>query len=265
MFCRHNRLTARCPICSREQEDALRAQLPARPPRQRSSGSARPSPGRRKPAGLRTRRLERAPDDGYRNPLVPGLRASADARRLAGTLGAAARRLEFPGPHPEVAASDDAEEAAWLAFQAVTGHDPEHPAVPGYQAWAERHGSQLAALTGDAAWSPTQRFARIFDRLAFPGFPRSLRYELLVVLGAAGVLAVEADALHPAGDEDAATTAAKRVLLSGSRPLIERRARDLAHACDVPLAALDHAFAAWEEGTGAEEEPWPAAASELRV
>lgn len=258
MFCRHNRLTARCPICSRAEQESIRAQIPARPPRQRTA-----SPPRR-PAGLRTRRLERAPDDGYRNPLVPGLRATSDARRLAGTLTIAARRLEFPGPHPEVAEAGDPEEAAWLAFQAVTGHDAAHPAVAGYQAWAERHGSQLAALTGDAAWTPVQRFGRIFERLALPGFPRALRYELLITLGAAGVLPLEADGVRPAGDDDAATTAAKRILLSGDRTLLERRAKDLARACGVPLGALDHALARWEEGEG-EEEPAAAIAGPLGV
>ena len=272
MFCRHNRMTARCPICSREQEEALRAQLPARPPRQRSAGSRKAGGGGgsgRRATGLRTRRLERAPDDGYRNPLVPGLRATADARRLAGALTAAAARLEWPGPHPEVAEVEDPEAAAWVAFEAVleevAGETEDHPALAAYRAWAERYGSQVAAFTGDASWTPTQRFGRVFERLAFPGFPRAARYELLLTLGAAGVVALEADALRPGSDDDAATTAAKRVLLSGDRSLLERRARELARACAVPLGALDRALAEWEHGGGEEHEPSEAAARALRV
>ena len=44
-----------------------------------------------------TRKLARAANDGYRNPLVPGLRATADAERLAIALTDAAVRLEPPG------------------------------------------------------------------------------------------------------------------------------------------------------------------------
>ncbi len=33
------------------------------------------------------------------------------------------------------------------------------------------------------------------------------------------------------------------MLLSGDKMLLERRARELAAACDVPLAALDRGFA----------------------
>ena len=46
-------------------------------------------------------------------------------------------------------------------------------------------------------------------------------------------------------EDDATTQAAKRVLLSGDMMLLERRARDLANACDVPLAALDRGLALW--------------------
>jgi hypothetical protein len=46
-------------------------------------------------------------------------------------------------------------------------------------------------------------------------------------------------------EEDATTQAAKRILQSGDKMLLERRARDLAEAADVPLAALDRALALW--------------------
>lgn len=294
LFCRHNRMTARCPICAREQEAELRSSLPERPARRRT-GQKKPgsSTGRssRATTGLRTRRLERAPDDGYRNALVPGLRATADARRLACTLGTAAERLAPPGPHPAVAECPGPEDAAWLAFLvALAGPDapelagalesaapawadgipedlPERMAetAAAYREWAGRAGSQVAALTGEPSWAPAQRFGRIFDRLAFRGFPRASRYEFLNTLGAAGVVAVEADALRPAGDEDPATVAAKRILLSGDRMLIERRARDLARSGGVPLGALDRAFADWERGGGQDGEPPEAIARALRI
>jgi alpha-glutamyl/putrescinyl thymine pyrophosphorylase-like protein len=262
MFCRHNRLTANCPICSKE----LEASLPKAPPRTRSAaGAARArTPARSRGAGTRsggvvTRRLARAADDGYRNPLVPGLRATADAERLAGALAAAAERLVPPGPLPEVAAEPDLEQATWRAFLTVLagpeaaaapwGEEPDLPdgaarTVAAYRAWVERAGSQAAAFTGESAWSPGRRFGRIFERLAFPGFGRAARFELLAALGAAGRYPLEADALHLTEDDDT-TLAAKRLLVSGDRLLLERRARELADACEVPLAALDRGLATW--------------------
>src|ERR1700759_1728894 len=126
MFCRHNRLTSKCPICSRELEQDLRAKAPGRPtPRVTTTASpprgsaAPPRSGR-----LVTRKLARAADDGYRNPLVPGLRATADAERLAVALTRAAERIAPPGPFPEIAAEPDLEQATWLAFLlALAGHD----------------------------------------------------------------------------------------------------------------------------------------------
>ena len=41
------------------------------------------------------------------------------------------------------------------------------------------------------------------------------------------------------------TDAAKRLLVSGDKLLLERRARELAEAAEVPLGALDRAFAVW--------------------
>jgi hypothetical protein len=269
MFCRHNRLTAKCPICSRELQAELQAKAPPRPARTRSgsassrSRSATPRSG----GGVVTRRLARAADDGYRNMLVPGLRATADAERLAAALAAAAARLEPPGPLPEIAAEPDLEEATWLAFLLslapeqrdelvesrpswVSGEPPNLPGERGrtaaaYRAWVERAGSQEAAFTGEAAWTPERRFARVFERLALPGFARAARFELLTALGAAGLYDLKAGELQLTVGEDATTEAAKRVLVSGDKLLLERRARDLAEACGVPLAALDHALASW--------------------
>jgi hypothetical protein len=115
-FCRHSRLLATCPICAKTQEPErpTRSPRPARP-----RGTA--APRMRAQAGVRVRRVERAPDDGYENDIVFGLRSSVDAARLAGELAFAAARLDElrddpPGLYADVALSSDPEEAAWLAF-----------------------------------------------------------------------------------------------------------------------------------------------------
>ena len=218
-----------------------------------------------------TRKLARAADDGYRNGLVPGLRATADAERLAAALAAAAARLEPPGPYPEIAAVADLDEATWLAFllalagpqapelQAAvrearppwaSGETPDLPeprrrTADAYRAWVQRAGSQEAAFTGEASWTPERRFARVFERLALPGFARAARFDLLTALGAAGRYDLSAGELQLAAGEDSTTEAAKRVLVSGDKLLLERRARELAEACSVPLAALDRGLAVW--------------------
>jgi hypothetical protein len=267
MFCRHNRLTAKCPICSRELEDDLRSKAPARPsaPRARSTASSRSRAASSSRTGrLVTRKLARAADDGYRNQLVPGLRATADAERLAVALTQAAERLIPPGPLPQIAGEPDVEQATWLAFlltlapdlqdallkaNPAWGEEPELPpalarTANAYRAWVARAGSQAAAFTGDAGWTAQRRFGRVFERLALPGYARGARFDLLAVLGAAGRYELEADGLHFVED-DATTLAAKRALVSGDRLLLERRARDLAEAAELPLAALDRGLAVW--------------------
>jgi hypothetical protein len=123
-FCRHNRFVQNCPICSREQEAELRQVVSsgsAKPPRQSSgrSGQARSKP-------MQVRRLARGADDGFHSPLVPGLKSSADAERLAEELAFAAGRLarlesDPPGAYAEVAKSAGAE----------TGSGPAHPELEG--------------------------------------------------------------------------------------------------------------------------------------
>src|SRR5947209_3993873 len=129
-FCRHNRLLQNCAICSREQaveprpllsSSAPRANEPrtgpgrSSAPRERSRGS----PGR---SGLTVRRLRRGEDDGYSCSLIPGLRSSEEAHRLAEEIALAANRLKRlgsdpPGLYAEVAdPARDVEERTWLAF-----------------------------------------------------------------------------------------------------------------------------------------------------
>jgi hypothetical protein len=288
LFCRHNRLTTKCPICSRELEAELKAKAPPRPPSVRKAPAARArrsgsgSPARR--GGVVTRRLARAEDDGYRNQLVPGLRATADAERLGAALLEAHARLEPPGPYDVIATEPDREQATWLAFlltlagpdleEAVAAAaprwedgvpevlpEPQRRTAEAYRQWAQRSGSQAAAFTGEADWSPTRRFARVLERLALPGFTRAQRFDLLAVLAVAGLYELEADTLALGADGDATTQAAKRALLSGDRMLLERRARDLARATGVPLAALDRGLAWWDDPAVELEPPeeWPTA------
>jgi hypothetical protein len=122
-FCRHNRLEANCPICSRKR--AIEG-APTRPARRPTEARSAPSTAKRRPvraAGdLRVRRVARAADDGYEHDLAPGLRATVEATRLADELAFSAARLEQlrtapRGLYADVVLLDDPEEAAWLAFQ----------------------------------------------------------------------------------------------------------------------------------------------------
>jgi hypothetical protein len=147
-FCRHNRLEATCPICSRK---ANREQVAA--PRRATPRPARSSSGRRpatpRAGDLRVRRMARAADDGYEHELLPGLRSSVDAGRLADELAFAAARLEElehdpPGLYADVALAGDPEEAAWLAFliaylSPLEGDDP----------WAGIEAARTSWATGE--------------------------------------------------------------------------------------------------------------------
>lgn len=129
---------------------------------------------------MTVRRMARAADDGYEHDLVPGLRSSADAGRLADELAFGAARLRElstapPGLYSEVASGEDREEAAWLAFliaflSPLAGDDPwagiaavrtswasgEIPTLEGVQAgprnaYDARRGD--AALVAYRAWA----------------------------------------------------------------------------------------------------------------
>lgn len=125
-FCRHNRFVERCPICSKT--------LPGRTPSGASSSRAK-TPGPARAGGgsaqrkhghsgaLRIRREGRAEEDGYRSDLVPGLRASADASRLAQEIAFSSGRLlalaaEPPGLYGEAhaLAGESLERATWTCF-----------------------------------------------------------------------------------------------------------------------------------------------------
>jgi Alpha-glutamyl/putrescinyl thymine pyrophosphorylase clade 3 len=235
---------------------------------------------------VRVRKLTQAADDGYRNELVSGIKASADAERLAAELAFATARLaelaaDPPDLYAQIAAEPDPEEALWLAFLTAylspTAHEDPFEAIRAahvpwaggelpdldvalgmrtsheqatgtrtllaYRAWAQRAGGQQVAFAGEEAWTPERRFDRLFERLALPGFGRPGRYEMLVSLGRLGVADVRPSSLQLT--DDATTVAAKRVFGIGDRMLLERRARDLADAAELPIEALDLALFNW--------------------
>jgi hypothetical protein len=132
--------------------------------------------------------------------------------------------------------------------------DPERSetTLAAYRTWAQRAGSQAAAFTGEAGWTPERRFERVYERLALPGLTRDARYELLVLLGRSGVYELRGGTLALSGENEA-TWAAKRALGIGDPLLLARRAADLAAACDAPLEAFDLALHNWGSGkrTGA--------------
>jgi len=278
-FCRHHRFIQNCPIC-REPE-------PPRGPARRAAGGATAARSRGAGSGVKVRRVARAADDGYRSPLVPGLRSSDDARRLAAEIAFSAARLgalgaDPPGLYAEAASEADREEALWLVtlvslLGPLAGDDPfagiralrvpwaaggtpslegvalgpragvadaeaAQRALDAYRAWAQRSGGQAAALLGAAGWSAERRFDRAFERIgALPGFARPARYDLLLAHGRLGLAEVRASGLHFDGDD--ASLAARRVFGIADRFLLERRARDLAGACEAPIEALDLALA----------------------
>ncbi len=136
-----------------------------------------------------------------------------------------------------------------------TSHDPQRGAgtLSAYRKWIEQASSQGLAFTGDPGWIPERRFERLFERLALPGFRRSGRYELLVLLGALGPYELRAGSLLFSGarggaPDDPATLAAKRVFAIGDPLLLDRRSSALAEAISVPVEALELALANW--GTG---------------
>jgi hypothetical protein len=235
------------------------------------------------------RRAARVTDDGYRNSLIPGLKSTGEAERLADELAFSSGRLAEldaapPGLYAEVACAPDVEEAIWLAFLIAyvgvgEGEDPfaeiraarvpwgampslhgvrggprgsvdpgrAEETIAAYRAWAARAGSQADALSGDAQWSAQRRFARTLERLVLPGLRRDTRYEFLVSLARLGRVELRAGTLGLGAGrtDDEVTLAAKRVFGIGDPMLLERRAGELAGACELPIDVLDLALFNW--------------------
>lgn len=180
-FCRHNRFVENCPICSKKEKakpgtvsgaassgSAGARRTSAAEARSNASGAVK----RRTPrpsSQLVVRHVARAADDGYENDLVPGLRSSADAARLADELAFSLARVEElrtapPGLYAEVAslaAAGEVEEGLWLAFLIAclsplegTG-DPFSAISAARTTWAS---GELPALEG-AELGPRPAFA----------------------------------------------------------------------------------------------------------
>jgi hypothetical protein len=134
-FCRHNHLIQNCPICSREQSVELRPVLSSSQPRTTQSKPVEPRSGpgaartsrsrgpsaRGGAASLRVSRLARGADDGYHSPLIPGLKSSQEAERLAQEIAFATARLttlehDPPGLYRVLATGGEVEERTWLGF-----------------------------------------------------------------------------------------------------------------------------------------------------
>ncbi len=95
---------------------------------------------------MRVRKMTQAADDGYRNELVAGVKASEDAERLAAELAFATARLgelaaDPPDLYAQIGAEPDPEEALWLAFLAAylsptEGDDPFAAIRAAHVPWA---------------------------------------------------------------------------------------------------------------------------------
>lgn len=161
-------------------------------------------------------------------------------------------------------------QAALVGPRGAYEPDRDRRTANAYRAWAARGGSQAASIGGEAAWTPERRFARAFERLALPGLHRGARFDLLTTLGRLGVYELSAGALQFASS-DPVTLAAKRILGIGDPMLLERRAADLALACQVPVEALDVGLYNWGQssratlGAAAETEPDSAVVDSART
>ncbi len=135
-FCRHNRFIERCPICSKTLPGAEPASGGERRSKRAAAGSSSSARGRSVTArgrrlrggrDVRVRREDRAQEDGYEHPLLPGLRSSADAARLAEEIAfASARLLRIHSAPPSLfnevrtlAGDGQLERATWLCFLTV--------------------------------------------------------------------------------------------------------------------------------------------------
>jgi hypothetical protein len=153
-FCRHNRLLENCPICSKKPRVAATRSAPRRAAR--PAGAPHRAPRRSVSGGMVTRQMARAPDDGYENELVPGLRSSVDAGRLTDQIAFAAARLAELGDSPpalvgEAARLDDPEEALWLLFQIaylspLDGDDPWSGIAAARTTWASGENPDPSAV-----------------------------------------------------------------------------------------------------------------------
>jgi len=118
-FCRHGRFLQNCRICNPVEAKPAPAARPKSTGGGGGGGTAKRSSSRS--SAVVVKRQARAVEDGYEHELVPGLKASGDAKRLAAELAFATARLgelaaDPPGLYAEIALAENSEEAFWLAF-----------------------------------------------------------------------------------------------------------------------------------------------------
>ena len=197
MFCRHNRLTVEVPDLLARAGGGPAQQGAGPGQRRREPGATAPRSCTAAPAAVRAPRHAQARPRGRRRLPQPARpRPARHGRRRAPRRRAHAappRASSRPGPYPALAEEPDLEQATWLGVPAraragaaatrcwrPTRRGARTPSCPpalgphgaAYRAWVERAGSQAAAFTGDAGWTPQRRFGRVFERLALPGFGR---------------------------------------------------------------------------------------------
>ena len=238
---------------------------------------------------MRVRQLARAVDDGYRNGLVPGLKASADAERLADEIAFAATRLaqlatDPPGTYAEAALEADREEGLWLAFLTAVvcpgeGEDPFAGVRAAHVPWASGELPDLAAVPRGlrsirrrpAPSPPTARGRRAPapNRPRWParrrGRPSGASTACSSGSRCRASTAARATTSWSRRDgwasrtsegaamhfgDDATTLAAKRVFGIGDPILLSRRANELAEEAGVPVEALDLALFNWGQPSG---------------
>jgi hypothetical protein len=127
-FCRHNRFIERCPICSKTLPGGSSGGRSSGASPRRPAASSGRAAGTRRGAGLRVHHQQRAADDGYGSPLLPGLHASADAARLSEEIAFSHGRLQVlqgavSGVEPptlyaqaRALVATDIEQATWMCF-----------------------------------------------------------------------------------------------------------------------------------------------------
>jgi hypothetical protein len=173
-FCRHNRLVENCPICSKKERVSAPTRSVARRPSKPAGNGVTRAPRKSVSSGMTVRRVQRAPDDGYEHDLVPGLRSSVDAGRLADELAFSAARLRElseapPGLYGDVGREADREEGAWLAFLItyfgpLQGDDPWRTIVERRTTWASGENPSLdGAEFGPRTGYDAKRGTQVFD------------------------------------------------------------------------------------------------------
>jgi hypothetical protein len=124
-FCRHNRFIERCPICSKTLPGYAAETKPSRRAgsTRAAAGDRAARPRARRGQGIRVQREGRTEQDGYSSELIPGVHASADARRLAQEIAfSSARLLALAEDPPDLygearaLAAHDRERATWICF-----------------------------------------------------------------------------------------------------------------------------------------------------